>query len=302
MRRRATQEPDLVAACIGDLRENCECCFVPMGDLVVRCLRRIIAFSAGGMGILLLYILVILQADIGRAVLWKLQPPESISLYGLGSVANYSSASDLPHLGEVRAADLRPAGRTAPIGDVHSSGLLHRGIWLFVREQPTGRILMLRRSPSVVTCPGAWGLVGEHSLAAEPWRRTAQRALREELGLELPLARISLLGQPVLFKSDYARDGGLGARVRGTKRDLQVTATLLAELPPGPPPKFTFDEDVAESTWLSPSEVEQWALSDARDARAAGNESARYVCNDPIRALLRLALRRLREAPPPKIR
>ena len=35
------------------------------------------------------------------------------------------------------------------------------------------------------TCPGAWGLVGEHSNPEEPWRTTAARALREELGLSI---------------------------------------------------------------------------------------------------------------------
>jgi hypothetical protein len=45
-------------------------------------------------------------------------------------------------------------------------------------------VLRLKRSNSTVTCPGAWGFLGEHGEGVgETWRRMALRAIEEELGL-----------------------------------------------------------------------------------------------------------------------
>jgi len=88
-----------------------------------------------------------------------------------------------------------------PIGAAHDRGLLHRGVWIGVLRGPAteAELLLLQRSDRVVTCPTAWGLVGEHSAPSEAWESTVRRAVREELGV-VDIASLGPLGVPVLFK------------------------------------------------------------------------------------------------------
>lgn len=200
----------------------------------------------------------------------------------------------LPPLPNVAPAALRSLGLAVPIGEAHSRGLLHRGVWIFVLDSRR-RVLMLRRSPSTVTCPSAWSLVGEHSERAEPWAATARRALVEELGVPSAIVasiEVVQLGAPVLFSCDYAREGGWLTGGPKSKRDLQATALLAVTLSAGVERELTFDEDVADHRWLSLSALTRLAFS--HEAHAAHAEL--QFCNPRIRTLLRLAITRLEAA------
>lgn len=45
------------------------------------------------------------------------------------------------------------------IDAVHRTGAPHRGVWLFVVDSQE-RVLLVHRSPRMVTCPNTWSLVG----------------------------------------------------------------------------------------------------------------------------------------------
>lgn len=44
---------------------------------------------------------------------------------------------------------------------------------------------MIRRSEQMVTCGGAWSLVGEHNQPGESYEDAALRGVKEELGVDL---------------------------------------------------------------------------------------------------------------------
>ena len=46
----------------------------------------------------------------------------------------------------------------------------------------SGKVLFLQRSANVVTCPGTWSILGEHSIVGENARETVVRGVEEELG------------------------------------------------------------------------------------------------------------------------
>ena len=110
-----------------------------------------------------------------------------VAIYSYEGRQDWADFAEMHNLDQLDDSRIVSRGATVPIGTAHSQGLFHRGLWLAVaRRGPHGdEILLLHRSMSMKTCPGAWGLVGEHSNPEEPWRTTAARALREELGLSV---------------------------------------------------------------------------------------------------------------------
>mmetsp|Transcript_2152 Transcript_2152/g.4534 ORF Transcript_2152/g.4534 Transcript_2152/m.4534 type:complete len:369 (+) Transcript_2152:352-1458(+) len=71
-----------------------------------------------------------------------------------------------------------------PIDITHRRGLMHVGHCLFVMDK-RGKMLFLKRSKEVVTCPNTWSILGEHSVAGEVndgWD-VVFRGMFEELGL-----------------------------------------------------------------------------------------------------------------------
>jgi len=200
-----------------------------------------------------------------------------LSLPGGAVVREWVGSEAVAHLRPIPADSLAPnAGAKVPIGAAHDRGLLHRGVWIGVLRGPAteAELLLLQRSDRVVTCPTAWGLVGEHSAPSEAWESTVRRAVREELGV-VDIASLGPLGVPVLFKSNYSRDGGLGGRRDRTKLDLQVTALYWVRLAEGAETRLRFDAEVAR--W-------RWASTEAVRAMLARERSR--LCNDKIRTLL----------------
>ena len=125
-----------------------------------------------------------------------------LSLPGGAVVREWVGSEAVAHLRPIPADSLAPnAGAMVPIGAAHDRGLLHRGVWIGVLRGPAtaAELLLLQRSDRAVTCPTAWGLVGEHSAPSEAWESTVRRAVREELGV-VDIASLGPLGVPVLFK------------------------------------------------------------------------------------------------------
>ena len=90
------------------------------------------------------------------------------------------SLQTLPHLTPLDPSRLIPRG-SYPIDITHRNGYLHIGNILYIMDL-SGRMLFLQRSNSVVTCPGTWSLLGEHSVVGENGRESVVRGVEEELG------------------------------------------------------------------------------------------------------------------------
>ena len=155
---------------------------------------------------------------------------------------------------------------TVLISTAHAEGLFHRGLWLAVARPRDGggdEILLLHRSMSMKTCPGAWGLVGEHSNPEEPWRTTAARALREELGLSIDDDDPGLVnlapGTSYLVKVAYDDVA---------RRDLQATALFFYRIPSNAP--LHFDGEVAGTRWVAPRELKRLEFCNAEITALAG--------------------------------
>ncbi|MBZ0299941.1 MAG: NUDIX domain-containing protein [Anaerolineae bacterium] len=81
---------------------------------------------------------------------------------------------------------------------VHQTGLLHRGVHLFLFT-PDRKMLVQQRSPTQDTFPGALDCsVSEHLQVGESYLAGAQRGVREELGVE-----IATLQRRLWFKMAY---------------------------------------------------------------------------------------------------
>jgi isopentenyldiphosphate isomerase len=150
-------------------------------------------------------------------------------------------------------ADLESTGKIVPIGDAHGPGLLHRGLWLAVlrkgMDDSKHEIYLLKRAPSLKTCPGVWGPVGEHSNSGESWEETARRAMREELTLQDGKHKlVNLLpNQSILVRTPYAE-------LR--RRELQATGLFAVSLSRDEANEIQPDEEVADVKWVPIQELE----------------------------------------------
>ena len=76
-------------------------------------------------------------------------------------------------------------GELQPRSRCHAEGLLHRTVYLFLRDA-SGRLLLSRRAPRKAVCPGLWDLsVAEHVSPGESYEQAACRGAREELAVTL---------------------------------------------------------------------------------------------------------------------
>lgn len=153
----------------------------------------------------------------------------------------------------------------APIDTIHKLGYLHTGAWMVVLDtnatMQDAKILMLKRSADVVTCPNFWSLLGEHSNLDEEPNDFAIRGMREELGERFYDQFIQtggkikpLLDQPIFFKRDYDTS-------RGKRMDRQINyiftiemntaATVLEKL-------SNVDKEAAEVAWVAKHEIMRW--------------------------------------------
>ena len=101
------------------------------------------------------------------------------------------SGEDPKHLESLPWGMLQPNG-SARIDLAHKLGLAHAGVYIAVCDS-AGRVLLLQRGPELKTCPGKWGLVGEHLHSHEDELMSVKRALDEELGPNLRRQHVSQL-------------------------------------------------------------------------------------------------------------
>lgn len=102
-----------------------------------------------------------------------------------------------------------------PIDAAHRQAVMHRGAWLHVLTDDDSRLLLVRRSSRMVTCPGTLSIIGEHHQGSESDISCATRAVREELPGLAPLLGtpalklVPLRSEPRWFLFDYplGRDG-----------------------------------------------------------------------------------------------
>ena len=199
--------------------------------------------------------------------LWHTSAPEhpDVAIYSYEGRNDWADFADFNNLDRLDDARIVSRGATVPIGTAHAQGLFHRGLWLAVARRRDGgdEILLLHRSMSMKTCPGAWGLVGEHSNPEEPWRTTAARALREELGLSVGDDDPGLVnlapGTSYLVKVAYDDVA---------RRDLQATALFFYRIPGDA--KLHFDDEVAGTRWVAPRELKKLEFCNAEITALAG--------------------------------
>lgn len=123
----------------------------------------------------------------------------------------------------------------APRGEVYSRGLLHRCVFVQVRDAE-GRVFVHRRTASKLVFPSAYDMfVGGVLGAGESYPRAALREAEEELG-------VTGLGQPEpLFKFLYeGPGGGWWSYVHEVRCDLPVSPQV---------------SEVAWHAWLSEEEL-----------------------------------------------
>jgi isopentenyldiphosphate isomerase len=171
---------------------------------------------------------------------------------------------------------LQSTGEIVPIGEAHEPGLLHRGLWLALlregNEEGRYEIYLLQRAPFLKTCPGAWGLVGEHSDQGEAWIDTARRAMREELNFKEDKHRkfVNLLSnQSVLVRTHYQELG---------RRDLQATGIFAVVISRKEARKIRLDDEVADTKWVPIGELQ-----------------GMYMCNQEITFLAKLVVQLLKQ-------
>jgi hypothetical protein len=68
------------------------------------------------------------------------------------------------------------------IQQAHVQQLTHRGTWVIIVDaESSSRMLFMRRSASIYTCPSTWSWLGEHTKAGEDYDAAAVRGMMEEL-------------------------------------------------------------------------------------------------------------------------
>mmetsp|Transcript_37569 Transcript_37569/g.91153 ORF Transcript_37569/g.91153 Transcript_37569/m.91153 type:complete len:301 (+) Transcript_37569:188-1090(+) len=153
----------------------------------------------------------------------------------------------------------------APIDTIHKFGHLHTGAWMVVLDtnaaMQDAKILMLKRSPHVVTCPNYWSFLGEHSNRDEKPKDFVIRGMREELGERFYHQFVQtggeikpLVDHPIFFKRDYDTP-------RGKRMDRQINYIFTIEMntPATVLEKLSIvDKEAAEVAWVTKHEIKRW--------------------------------------------
>ena len=134
--------------------------------------------------------------------------------------------TDTPEHFDLYDAEGRPLGRTKPRDDVHRDGDWHRSahVWIFTSD---GRLLFQRRAPDKDTWPGRLDAsIGGHYRAGEDPTAGIVREAREELGIEVAPADLTLLG---LRRVESLEPGIIDREIQDIyllRRDLPLTAYI----------------------------------------------------------------------------
>ncbi|MFE7563041.1 NUDIX hydrolase [Kitasatospora sp. NPDC057500] len=125
---------------------------------------------------------------------------------------------------------------TAPRGEVYRRGLIHRCVFVLVRD-PAGRIFVHRRTDTKLFAPGAHDMfVGGVVGAGETYRQAAVREAEEELGVTgiapRPLFRFLFRGEGLAWWSDVHEaewDGPVAPQESEVAWHAWLTPAELAE-------------------------------------------------------------------------
>ena len=196
-------------------------------------------------------------------------------------------AEEPAHLTPIDPSTLLPKG-SYPIDVAHRNGYLHTGSVLYIMDS-SGLLLFLQRSSDVVTCPGTWSILGEHSTVGEEIIQTVVRGVEEELGFvavanggresynpdspgvwtvelhpknEMKETLHVTIQKATDFPLYYIRNYG----PRNDNRiDRQITYLWLVTFPKphGEIHSMVFDDEVANHKWISLEKVRSWLSEDA---------------------------------------
>jgi isopentenyldiphosphate isomerase len=113
----------------------------------------------------------------------------------------------------------KPTGKSAPKSEIHSKGLFHHTVhvWLYTKS---GEILLAQRSAKKVICPLLWDVsVAGHIDAGESMIEAAIREAHEEIGLVIHEKDLENIG---VFECFQSYDNGI--------MDYEFHNTFISEL------------------------------------------------------------------------
>ena len=203
------------------------------------------------------------------------QPDDGSPYFNFGRRMHWRDFSAADHLMVLPDEDLTSRGVVRPIEEAHGSGQLHKGVWIAVlrgvskkkfaavkakakakanaSSSSAARVLLLRRGASLKTCPGAWGLVGEHLEPGESWGHAVGRALEEELSLNAATSSRSSSSRPSSAKP--VRRSQMAPLVDGSLL-VRIPYPMPAPAPPPPPPDPSPDVDYGIGVYHSEEEIQ----------------------------------------------
>ncbi len=199
--------------------------------------------------------------------------------------------------------DVKPRGFLS-IDQAHRQGKIHQGNVLYMvdtslhanetKQDP--KILIVKRSANMVTCPSAWFTIGEHTYRDESPIETVHRGIKEEMGIDaleyvLEHGRISSITEnPVYYERDYgeSNDGRI---------DRQVTYLWLVEmnvrdvkdnLYKSIDEFIKWEDEIADHKWIS---LETFSSLLNRGSDLGADRMS--FCHETIVSILRLGLEEL---------
>lgn len=163
------------------------------------------------------------------------------------------------HLEPIELSGLFHGNDFKSIDDVHSKGLMHLGVFLLITDAD-GMVLIVRRHPEMVTCPGAWSLVGEHFSLDEKVSEAAKRGVLEELGSSVAdeVTTIeNIFHHPLFYTKDYLNTDG--------KKDRQITYVMHVKLRKKKTKiKIKPADEIVDYKWISVDEFLGWLRDDMK--------------------------------------
>lgn len=196
-----------------------------------------------------------------------------------------SSTVKLPtHLDLINVQQLLPSDIWT-IDEVHRKGLMHEGTFLFILDSEH-KLLLSRRSPSMVTCPNTWMPPGEHNRISETSVQTVKRGIEEEFGPTLwstyVTKYITMTVNPVFYFRDYGPNRYYESRI-----DQQLTYlwyVQLSERGEVVEQSMTIDKENTNFGWYTLEEVARWV-----------HEKPEEFCHQTIIDLIVLGLKLLKD-------